>query len=708
MHVTQNPIGSDDQLDLQDNAISFDYAMNSPAALWQDRFGKQHKTVQQALKDVGFKPAGFDFVSGGTLGIGDRDKCVFYPTDGYWYSWNGKLPYVVPANSSPTPGGKKGWGVVERETKLPYKTPEDFTGTVQERIVSWLNHGGFLYLDKSYTLTDTIKVSVSDTSIFGPGELCFPSSVNAGIAIFEIVGNKNKINGITICHEGDMLKAGYLLALTGDDNKISESNVYFETAFNPTVAGQQYKGTCINITGDRNVAENNRGKNGGGGVTENGKNNTVRGNIFDDCCRVVTNGNKSRYGLVDGNSGNCNHKGFPLDGCDGIWGNRSHRFTVYRNNVILNAGEHGAYLQGDGFVWDETNRIEGSQKCMIKVGAKVTENYAYPGETLPTFNKYGIPDVAGGYSTTGARIAPRGSNNNLSGASDGVVCLQPNIADIVVDNYEVVDNPLSPAGIRSVYFSGGTGLQVMANLRILAGKVLRSGPSIFACIDNLEIKGFYSGREITITGYAAPDGTKNVTVDAICPFINFSSGPSGIKIIGGKYRYISEASGLNIKISNVEITNQEVGGFWDTGRVLELRDCDITWNAETAFNINGVDVAIGNTFNLPNVNVSYALQYNHNSQKPSNGHFDGNTVKAPLSTRPLRLGGFNSTCNNNTVTGSNSSDYNISIQGVNVTVVGNNLNYGVVRLESATTKCFVVARSVTNDNPAGNNIAITS
>lgn len=114
MFFTQNPIGSSATEDLQDNAISFDYAMNSPAALWQDRFGKQHKTVQQALKDVGFKPAGFDFVSGGTLGIGDRDKCVFYPTDGYWYSWNGKLPYVVPANSSPTPGGKKGWGVIDK------------------------------------------------------------------------------------------------------------------------------------------------------------------------------------------------------------------------------------------------------------------------------------------------------------------------------------------------------------------------------------------------------------------------------------------------------------------------------------------------------------------------------------------------------------------------------------------------------------------
>lgn len=114
MFFTQNPIGSSATEDLQDNAISLDYAMNSPAALWQDRFGKQHKTVQQALKDVGFKPAGFDFVSGGTLGIGDRDKCVFYPTDGYWYSWNGKLPYIVPANSGPIPGGAKGWKPISK------------------------------------------------------------------------------------------------------------------------------------------------------------------------------------------------------------------------------------------------------------------------------------------------------------------------------------------------------------------------------------------------------------------------------------------------------------------------------------------------------------------------------------------------------------------------------------------------------------------
>lgn len=127
MFFTQNPIGSSATEDLQDNAISFDYAMNSPAALWQDRLGKQHKTVQQALKDVGFKPAGFDFVSGGTLGIGDRDKCVFYPTDGYWYSWNGKLPYVVPANSSPTPGGNKGW----KPSKLDNEYNSFFTTTAE-------------------------------------------------------------------------------------------------------------------------------------------------------------------------------------------------------------------------------------------------------------------------------------------------------------------------------------------------------------------------------------------------------------------------------------------------------------------------------------------------------------------------------------------------------------------------------------------------
>ncbi|WZX10510.1 putative tail fiber protein [Aeromonas phage ACP1] len=157
MIFTQNPIGSSATEDLQDNAISFDYAMNSPAALWQDRFGKQHKTVQQALKDVGFKPAGFDFVSGGTLGIGDRDKCVFYPTDGYWYSWNGKLPYVVQANSSPTPGGKKGWKVVEKNSSYIG------VSSVEEIKSGLFNIGSFLFLsDRAGALFEVVKGGVPD------------------------------------------------------------------------------------------------------------------------------------------------------------------------------------------------------------------------------------------------------------------------------------------------------------------------------------------------------------------------------------------------------------------------------------------------------------------------------------------------------------------------------------------------------------------
>lgn len=198
MFFTQNPIGSSATEDLQDNAISLDYAMNSPAALWQDRFGKQHKTVQQALKDVGFKPAGFDFVSGGTLGIGDRDKCVFYPTDGYWYSWNGKLPYVVPANSSPAPGGKKGWGVVTRDERVVAR--EALRRTYQEV--------GLNLVDGSFE-TGAVITSTVDVVLHEKTGKCYSGPVsNVPKGTDPLNGNfvdQSRSSKVIVCRAGDTL-----------------------------------------------------------------------------------------------------------------------------------------------------------------------------------------------------------------------------------------------------------------------------------------------------------------------------------------------------------------------------------------------------------------------------------------------------------------------------------------------------------------------
>lgn len=109
---TGNDIGSLSEEDLYDNSMNLDKAMNSTEPTWRDRFGVEKPTIDAALKSAGFMPAGFDFVTGGTLQPGDRNKCVFNPApngDNNWYRWNGVFPKVVPANSQPEPKNETGW-----------------------------------------------------------------------------------------------------------------------------------------------------------------------------------------------------------------------------------------------------------------------------------------------------------------------------------------------------------------------------------------------------------------------------------------------------------------------------------------------------------------------------------------------------------------------------------------------------------------------
>lgn len=81
---------------------SIDYATNQVT-------GQTQKTMPAILRDLGFEPASFDFTSGGTLGADDRNKAVLWPLasggDGYWYYWEGALPKVIPAASTPASTG---------------------------------------------------------------------------------------------------------------------------------------------------------------------------------------------------------------------------------------------------------------------------------------------------------------------------------------------------------------------------------------------------------------------------------------------------------------------------------------------------------------------------------------------------------------------------------------------------------------------------
>lgn len=84
------------------SGASIDYASNPVT-------GQVQKTMPAILRDIGFAPASFDFTTGGTLTTADRDKAVLWPLasggDGDWYYWEGALPKVIPASSTPASTG---------------------------------------------------------------------------------------------------------------------------------------------------------------------------------------------------------------------------------------------------------------------------------------------------------------------------------------------------------------------------------------------------------------------------------------------------------------------------------------------------------------------------------------------------------------------------------------------------------------------------
>ena len=120
---TGNELGSLDERDLYDNAINLDKAMNSTEPTWRDRFNVEKPTIDAALKSAGFMPAGFDFVTGGTLQPGDRNKAVYNPApngDNNWYRWNGVFPKEIAVNSQPNPKDENNWvPVLINEDKVP-------------------------------------------------------------------------------------------------------------------------------------------------------------------------------------------------------------------------------------------------------------------------------------------------------------------------------------------------------------------------------------------------------------------------------------------------------------------------------------------------------------------------------------------------------------------------------------------------------------
>lgn len=77
-----------------------DYATNQVT-------GQTQKTLPAVLRDAGFSPVSWDFSTGGTLTVNDRDKVVYDPVSKTWYSYAGTLPITVPASFNPA--GNADW-----------------------------------------------------------------------------------------------------------------------------------------------------------------------------------------------------------------------------------------------------------------------------------------------------------------------------------------------------------------------------------------------------------------------------------------------------------------------------------------------------------------------------------------------------------------------------------------------------------------------
>lgn len=109
---TQDSVPSESPRDLKFNAGKIDEFATSLALQYIDRFGNSHYTIeglrwlaQQAIAQYGWIPVG-TFQAGATLTI--PNQILKDTTSGEYYRWDGVLPKVVPAGSTPASTGGTG------------------------------------------------------------------------------------------------------------------------------------------------------------------------------------------------------------------------------------------------------------------------------------------------------------------------------------------------------------------------------------------------------------------------------------------------------------------------------------------------------------------------------------------------------------------------------------------------------------------------
>lgn len=157
------------------------------------------KTMPAILRGIGFTPVSWDFSTGGTLTVNDRDKVVYDPVSETWYSYAGTLPVTVPAAFNPV--GNANW--------KPQTDPDLRSDLARTGVLSGI--AGDKQIGSSHssgTIFDDYSVK---TAVF-PLTNIYPTMTNAEINIILAAG------GCVYFNEGE-----YTVSTTTDTFKLNQN-----------------------------------------------------------------------------------------------------------------------------------------------------------------------------------------------------------------------------------------------------------------------------------------------------------------------------------------------------------------------------------------------------------------------------------------------------------------------------------------------------
>ncbi|MGT8800792.1 hypothetical protein ACR9Z5_17430 [Klebsiella pneumoniae] len=133
---TNNPPGSSSLLDLWDNTVAFDNALNEDADTWVNRLGEERPTVPALTKQAAVsadKAAASEAAASATLASALKNSITFEDggrlnsqldriSDGtFLYYWTGVYPMTVPAGSTVESTGGINIGAWACDTDLPFR-----------------------------------------------------------------------------------------------------------------------------------------------------------------------------------------------------------------------------------------------------------------------------------------------------------------------------------------------------------------------------------------------------------------------------------------------------------------------------------------------------------------------------------------------------------------------------------------------------------